>query len=263
MTYRRIFLIDADYLILKAALKAETVIDWGDGLHTLHSELSEAYRLFKLETGKLEEQLGFESRYDQMLYCFSDVAGRYWRHDVFPEYKANRLKHLVGKRRPIVFQPLMEAVRSTHFWAARTKLEADDLLGNMSDCGVSRILVSPDKDLQTIPGKLFDPLHPKRGIVTITQEEADYALMTQCLVGDKTDGYPGCKGVGVVRAAKILEPHRHSDSEMWQAVLDAYDNAGHSKDFALMNMRVAYILRPGDWSDEFGVRLWDESKLHY
>ncbi|NIW82658.1 MAG: phage exonuclease, partial [Thermoplasmata archaeon] len=55
-------------------------------------------------------------------------------------------------------------------------------------------MVSNDKDLMTIPGKLYRPMNDER--LTITKVEADRFWMKQTLMGDKTDGYDGIPGVG-------------------------------------------------------------------
>ena len=49
------------------------------------------------------------------------------------------------------------------------------------------IIVSPDKDMRQIPGKLYD----LKETVDITEEEGMRWHLVQTLAGDQTDGYSG------------------------------------------------------------------------
>ncbi len=61
--------------------------------------------------------------------------------------------------------------------------------------------------MQTIPGPLLYPALKLQAQVPdhITLAEADRYHLYQTLVGDATDGYPGCPGVGEVAANKVLD----------------------------------------------------------
>lgn len=82
--------------------------------------------------------------------------------------------------------------------------------------------------------------------------------MYQTLVGDTVDGYSGCKGIGDKTARKILgEVGEHSLSEMWQAVINTYKSKGYTEDDALLNARMARILRAEDYDfKNKEVKLW-------
>ena len=112
------------------------------------------------------------------------------------------------------------------------------------------IIVSDDKDLQTIPGRLYRPA--TKELKTITPEEADRSHLIQALTGDVTDGYKGCPKVGPVSAEKILE------EGTWEEVVGAYQKAGLGEEFALSQARVARILREGEWNPiTEEVQLWN------
>lgn len=84
--------------------------------------------------------------------------------------------------------------------------------------------------------------------------------MTQALVGDASDNYPGLKGFGPVKAEKLLAPH-HTLPAMWAAVVDAYRKNGGTFADALLNARMARILRYGDYDFVAGtVELWDPDR---
>jgi DNA polymerase-1 len=71
--------------------------------------------------------------------------------------------------------------------------------------------------------------------------------MYQTLVGDTSDGYPGCPGIGPVKAEKVLGMPPN-----WQDVVGAYRAAKLTEADALVQARVARILRygetPGTWT---------------
>ena len=121
-----------------------------------------------------------------------------------------------------------------------------------------RIIVSIDKDLRGIPGKLVRNLDDEPLVVEeITEAQADYFHMFQTLTGDATDGYGGCPGIGPVKAEKALEPVKDDLAAMWQTVVALYQKAGLSEGVALTTARVARICRNTDYNfKEKTVRLW-------
>ena len=74
------------------------------------------------------------------------------------------------------------------------------------------------------------------------------------------DGYSGCPGIGPKRAARILDgvfgdPGGPGD---WDAVVKTYVKAGLSEEEALVQARVARILRWGEYDRKKGkVKLWN------
>ena len=79
----------------------------------------------------------------------------------------------------------------------------------------------------------------------ITEEYADYFHLYQTLVGDTTDGYPGLKGIGDKRATALLEKEAS-----WETVVKAYEKAGETEEDALVQARLARILRASDYNFE-------------
>jgi hypothetical protein len=175
------------------------------------------------------------------LLAFS--AGGRWRQVVMPTYKANR----ASMARPIHLGVVRKTMcqRFPHRYV--DGLEADDILGILAtrDKYADAIIVSPDKDLLTIPGRHFSPLKDD-GIVRINEAEANRRWMLQTLTGDPIDGYYGIPRVGPVKAAKLLGTARTLPA-MWRAVVKAYQDAGLTEDDALMTARVARILRTTDY----------------
>jgi DNA polymerase-1 len=125
-------------------------------------------------------------------------------------------------------------------------LEADDVLGILATKPENKgkaIIVSDDKDMKSIPAKLYRPMSDER--FDITEAEADKAFLMQCLCGDPTDGYSGLKGFGPKSSEKLL-----GSRPDWSLVENAFIKAGHTKEEALTQARLARILRWSDWDFE-------------
>ncbi len=249
---RTILLIDADVLLWRASMAVQTNIDWGGGVFSSGADFSRARDHFDSEVRELTTKL----RAQKVLLAFSD-SKRNWRKELYPEYKANRS----GKQKPILFWQLRSHAedRYDHRWYPG--LEGDDVLGIFAtaphDAKESRIIVSIDKDLQTVPCRLYNPNKPERGVRVIQQHEADEYHLIQSLTGDPTDGYKGCPGVGPKKADRVLTVGL-SWAQKWEAIVRCYKEHGLPESVALMNARVARILRHGEYDLEtHRVTLWE------
>ena len=238
-------LIDGDIVLYNVCTAIEYAYDWGDDVWTLHSDVKEGKQRMDIALTDLQEKVGATS----MIVCFSDREN--WRKDVLKTYKNNRK----SKRKPLVFPVLRDYVKEVYNCAIEDRLEADDVLGLLAT-GFNKkvtdtIIISEDKDLKTIPGKLYNPNKPDEGIQEISKEEADYHHLTQALTGDSTDGYQGCPTVGPKTAQKILQ------EKTWEEVLNAYRKQGLDEECALTQARVARILRNGEYNRTTKeVKLW-------
>ena len=133
-------------------------------------------------------------------------------------------------------------------------LEADDILGILGTRDPESIIVTIDKDLKSVPGNHWNPDKKEDGIVKISQDEADLFFLIQAIAGDSTDNYKGVPGVGMVKARRLLE----KEGATWQTVVDAYAKADLPESEALLNARMARILRASDWDEENNtVNLWN------
>ena len=101
------------------------------------------------------------------------------------------------------------------------------------------MIVSPDKDMRQIPGKLYN----LSDTTYITPEEGARWHLIQTLAGDQTDGYSGVPGIGVKRAETLFNKEGYS----WQTVLKAFDDKGLTEHDALLNARLARILTLDDY----------------
>lgn len=247
-------LIDADVTLYEVCTASERAIDWGDDMWTLHTDMKECKQRFDCRLANFKEMLGADFIY----LAFSDREN--WRKKILPTYKQNRK----AKRKPFVYAELKKYAEEVYKAYQLQDLEGDDVLGLLApkNGGMARhikgdrIIVSIDKDMKTVPGLHFDPNKPEEGIVEVSEDQADYNHMLQTLTGDVTDGYKGCPGVGPKKAEKILK--QADPRDRWGLVTEAYENAGLTEEDALLQARVARILRWGEYNTtKQGVKLWN------
>ena len=230
-----LLLLDGDLLLFRAAVAAETETNWYDDVWSLHTDLDQAKKGFQ----NMVEDICTELNSVNFIVCLSDREN--FRHDVAGFYKSGRKK----SRKPTGYAALVDWCMITYRTTKRPKLEADDVMGIISTMPTNEdcIIVSDDKDMKTIPGRLYRP--QKREHLVVSEEEADRFFYTQCLTGDITDGYKGLEGIGEKRAATIL-----GSRPCWELVEAAYVKAGKTAADALQQARLARILRCTDWNKE-------------
>ncbi len=229
-------LIDAELLLYRAAAGAEIEAEWAPDEWTFLCRHGDARAAFQDQVASLREL----APYHEPLLVFGDRAS--FRYSVWPGYKSNRK----DKRKPCGWLPLLEWIKEsavTRNWLAPhlPGIEGDDALGVLARPGED-IIASDDKDMLTIPGLLI-----RNGeLLEVSQEEADRAFFAQALVGDATDGYPGCPTYGPKTAEKWLAGWS-AEVDLWREVRNAYVLKGLPISFALQQARCARILRPGEY----------------
>ena len=119
------------------------------------------------------------------------------------------------------------------------ELEADDAMGIYATANPGNIIVSPDKDMRQIPGKLYD----LKETMTIGKLDGHQWHYIQTLSGDQTDGYGGVPGIGVKKASALFEKEGYT----WETVVKAFESKGLDENDALMNARLAKILTCKDY----------------
>lgn len=237
----RTILLDADIVAYKFASVAQETYSFGDGVTITDVEPIEG---IIAEMNAYIEELSTNLGADDVIVCLSDPTGRYFRKDLYPPYKAQRTK--VAK--PVHLKALKEYLGSAYTSYARPGLEADDVMGILHthpDLILSEtVIVSIDKDMEQIPGLLYNPkddFEPRR----ITQFEANEKFYTQCLTGDPVDNYPGCPGIGPVKAKRALDAN---EGELyWTIIKNVYEAKGLTEEHALVQARCARILRAQDY----------------
>jgi len=245
-----IALIDGDIFAYEAAAAAEEPINWGDDLWTLHAYETPAKEALFDRIKSLQEAVGA----DEVIVALSDKDN--FRKRILPSYKANR----AGVRKPMLLVPLKNHLRENFKFYERPGLEGDDILGILSTWGNlkgDKIIVSKDKDFRSIPGKVFYANRPDDGVIEVSEHEADQFHMIQTLMGDPTDGYKGCPGIGIKTAEKVIAKALDEGTPWaspkdlralyWKHVVAAYEKAGLSEEEALVQARCARILRASDY----------------
>ncbi len=238
-------LIDGDLYLYQAAAACEDETDWGDDVWSLTCDVAAAKRMFTSRLQAFCERL----QADKMLVCLTE--GENFRKTVFPDYKGGRKK----VRKPVGYKHLIEWAKDNFMCHVQDTLEADDIMGILQSAKTHpTCIVSDDKDMKTIPGKLYRPMADE--LLQVKDAEADYYFLTQCLTGDVTDGYKGLPGTGPKKAEAILGNH-----PSWDQVAQAYIKAGLTREYAIVQSRCARILRSVDWNwDTETINLWEPGR---
>lgn len=234
-------LIDGDLLVYKSAISCEVPTQWEDNLWTLHADGNQGISKLKNEIDYLIDKL----KADKVIVALSSKNN--FRKTVLPTYKSNRKKI----RKPIIYKNLLEWTNNNYECFSHEGLEGDDVMGILATSGEIQdelILVSSDKDMKTIPANHIG-LDEDDKVSSITPKEADYWFMMQTLTGDSTDGYSGCPKIGKVSAQRILADVKHDINLMWEKVVDTYKKAKLTEEDALVQSRLARILRKQDWDE--------------
>lgn len=269
-----ILLVDADYLAYRTAAACQVKIKWDDEIITQHIDMEDAKRVFADAIFDATEAAGFsdldtDPDVFQVVLCWSCPTRRYHRHDIAADYKSNR-----HGAPPLGLADLREWASSEWVSYTRDGLEADDILGILGTkpsllrsvldipdhkLGQQRIvIVGVDKDLLQIPGWHINPNDPERGLFHVSEERAHDQLCLQALTGDATDGYPGCPGMGPVKAQRWLDNHGYT----LESVVLAYLKSGLSAEDAAVQINLARILSADayDFKEKKPI-LWDPSAM--
>ena len=148
-----------------------------------------------------------------------DPAGPTFRHEAFPEYKAQREACPEDIKRAVpIIKDILRAFRIPILEVAG--YEADDVIGTLATkagrAGVLTYMLTPDKDYGQLVGEnvmMYRPRHGNAGyeVMGPAEVEAKYGISSPAqvtdllgLMGDSSDNIPGCPGVGEKTAAKLI-----------------------------------------------------------
>jgi 5'-3' exonuclease len=236
-------LIDADIVAFRAAAKVQDKFD---------GELVADPRVAIREAEVIIENWVKYVKPNMIYLCFSCPTRQYFRNDIYPEYKQNR----AGLEKPPALTQVTEYLKEKYKTIVYTGLEADDVMGICASDPrfYNPVIISIDKDMQTVPGKFINPDKMRRPVRN-NPALADLMMFKQALTGDSTDNYKGIPGIGPKKADKILESARRTS--LWTDIVQAFLDAKLTTDYALTMVRLARILRYEDYNHETGeVRLW-------
>ena len=207
--------------------------------------------------------------------------GKTFRHDVFPEYKAQREEtpEDIKLSVPLIKQ-VLEAMRIPILQV--DGFEADDIIGTVATRfgadGIDTFMLTPDKDYGQLIGPNVFMYRPRfgGGYETLGEKEveAKYGIPTPAqvidllaLMGDSADNFPGCPGVGEKTAAKLINQFgsidnmlQHTDEikgKLREKVENAVEDIKMSKFLATIRTDVPMNLE----LDELKIEEPDETKL--
>lgn len=242
-------LLDGDVIAYRAAASAED--DFGDG------EIIAGPQMACRIADRIIEDWMRQSRCKKAIICFSPRESKStFRYRIFPDYKANR-----KGSKPEVYWDVVDHIEENYKVVRIDGLEADDVMGIY---GTSKKLDNPtvisiDKDIQSLPTRIFIPDKFRRPIKQ-RLSQANYHWMMQTLTGDTVDNYKGCPGVGEKTAVRLLAGG-HSLDSWWPIVVEAFEKKKLSEEDAILQARLARILRREDWDKEAGtISLWHPAK---
>jgi DNA polymerase-1 len=241
-------LIDGDLLAYQFTAPRDVAYDWGDGSVSTIVEGDDVAIKIDEFIRELKDVVG--ATHHKVALSVPSAAG--FRRRVFDGYKRNR----EGHQKPTQLGVMKDYLRRVYRAVVWPLLEADDVLGiwatSPRKVPGEKVVMSYDKDLATVPCTLYN--WRTKELREVSREEADRAHLFQTLTGDSTDGYPGCPGIGPVKANRILD-----DNCSWRAVTEAFEDRGLRREDARIQAILARILRNGDYSLGKGVRLWKPS----
>ena len=207
--------------------------------------------------------------------------GKTFRHDVFPEYKAQREEtpEDIKLSVPLIKQ-VLEAMRIPILQV--DGFEADDIIGTVATRfgadGIDTFMLTPDKDYGQLIGPNVFMYRPRHGggyeILGEKEVEAKYGIPTPAqvidllaLMGDSADNFPGCPGVGEKTAAKLINQFGSIDNmlehtneikgKLREKVENAVEDIKMSKFLATIRTDVPMNLE----LDELKIEEPDETKL--
>ena len=144
--------------------------------------------------------------------------GKTFRHDAFPEYKAQREETPEDIKLSVpIIKELLEAFNIPILQC--DGFEADDVIGTLATkaggMGVETYMLTPDKDYGQLVSDNVFIYRPRHGggydIIGTGQIQEKYGINNPAqvidllaLMGDKADNFPGCPGVGEKTAVKLI-----------------------------------------------------------
>ena len=207
--------------------------------------------------------------------------GKTFRHDAFPEYKAQREETPEDIKLSV---PLIKQVlEAMHIPILQVDgFEADDIIGTIATRfgadGIDTFMLTPDKDYGQLIGPNVFMYRPRHGggyeILGEKEVGEKYGIPTPAqvidllaLMGDSADNFPGCPGVGEKTAAKLINQFgsidnmlQHTDEikgKLREKVENAIEDIKMSKFLATIRTDVPMQLD----LDELKVEQPDETKL--
>ena len=207
--------------------------------------------------------------------------GKTFRHEAYPPYKAQREATPEDIKLSVPYiKSILQALHIPVYQA--DGFEADDIIGTLATQagaeGITTYMLTPDKDYGQLIRKNVYMYRPRHGggydIIGEKEIETKYGIASPtqiidllALMGDSSDNYPGCPGVGEKTAVKLIGQFgstesllEHTDQlkgKMREKVEGAADDIRMSKYLATIRTDVPVTLN----LEEMKVRQPDAAEL--
>ncbi len=184
-----------------------------------------------------------------------DSKAKTFRHDMYPDYKANRdtPPEELAQQFPY-FEPLVEAFNMVSL--RQDGYEADDIIGTLAkmgeQAGMAVTIVSGDKDMMQLISPnvhMLDTMKDKRfekpEVIDKFGVPPDKVIEVMGLMGDASDNIPGVKGVGPKTATELIRKYG-SIEELYKNIeeidkIKLKDKLETDKDNALLSRKLVTI----------------------
>lgn len=227
MDEKKLFLLDAYALIYRAyyaLIRAPRVTSSGFNTSAIFGFCNTLDEILRKE------------KPDYIAVCFDPPGGKTFRHEIYPEYKAQRDKQPEDITLSIPYiKRILDAYRIPII--EMSEFEADDVIGTLAriaaEQGFTTYMMTPDKDYGQLVGPhtyMYRPSLRGQGFEIRGEKEVceRYGISSPkqvidllALEGDASDNVPGCPGVGEKTAAKLIAE--------WGSVENMLDNVENIK----------------------------------
>lgn len=225
-------ILDADYILYVEAIEAEQN---DESLDDLKARVMMRVKAFRECYGTADLRLAI-------------TGSKVFRYSVDENYKAYRHK----RPKPKYLKELREWVKQFSNCIYKEELEADDICALFKQQHPQFTIVSNDKDvLKSVVGRHYDLFHQR--FIETSEAEAIRFNYYQCLCGDVADSVVGIRGVGDIKAEKILSDCKNEE-QLYNATIRAYKANGLSEEDLIRNMR---LVKLGQYSNG-KVKLWEK-----
>ena len=207
-----------------------------------------------------------------------DAGGKNFRHEMYPEYKANRPP--APEELKVQIPMVKEVIQALNLPLLQEEgCEADDVIASICRqavaAGFEVVIVSGDKDLMQLVGPgvaMYDSMkevvYDPEGVKKKMGVPPERVLDLLALMGDTSDNIPGVYGVGQKTASKLLLEHGDMEavlsaapsmkkSKLKERLIEQADKARLSKKLAALAADVC----TGNNLEEFARREHDKQAL--
>jgi DNA polymerase-1 len=207
---KKLFLIDAYALIYRAYyafLKRPIMTSSGIDTSAIFGFTKSLFEILKKE------------KPTHVAVAFDPYGGKTFRHEIYPEYKANRLKspEVIKNSIPAI-KEILSAMGISIF--ETDSYEADDIIGTLAKTAELNnfqvYMVTPDKDYAQLVSKsilMYKPKHSGNDVeiwgvnevcASFGIHEPKQVIDILAIWGDASDNVPGVPGIGEKGATKLV-----------------------------------------------------------